>query len=81
MTSIPQLREDINVLRKKLFDAQKELAKIKSNPPKAVETRTVVMEIPVEKIVYVDRIVTVPVDNPDHIAMIRKLQSVIKGNS
>lgn len=85
MTSIPQLRKDINDLQAENRRLKDELAAEKSKPAEVKEVVkevpkivTKVVEKPVpgpERIIYRD--VPGPVqyrDNPRHIAMIRKLQ-------
>jgi cell division septum initiation protein DivIVA len=71
MTSIPQLRKDINDLQEKNRELRARIAELESAQPK-------VIRVPVpgpERIVYRDRFVTEYRDNPDHIEMIRKLKA------
>lgn len=67
MTSIPQLRKDINDLQRKLWAADAEVKRLRelSNATAKVTVQEKIVEVPVIKYV----------DNPKHIEMIRKLQN------
>lgn len=80
MSSIPQLRKDINDLQLKLSAAESELAELKSAPPRVIVKTEVVTVEGKEKIIYIDKPSTVYVDNPALIDTIRKLQEKVREN-
>lgn len=79
MTSIPQLHADINALQMKLAEANARIAEMENTP---TSVREVLVPFETVKVEYRDRVsepVTVYVDNPEHIATIAALQSIIRG--
>lgn len=65
------MADSIPSLRRKLAEAQAEIAALRSREP-AVEVREVVREVPVEVIRYVDRFKEVPVD------VVRTVERVVR---
>ena len=81
MTSIPQLKADINKLQSELATAHARIAELEDRPEVIRE-----LKVPIEtvRIEYRDRepvVVTVYVDNPEHIATIERLQAIIRGRA
>ena len=78
MTSIPQLKADINELQGKLSAALARVAELESMPERVV---TITETIETVKTVHVpiERTRVEYVDNPDLVAKIRELQSRVRG--
>ena len=80
MTSIPQLRKDINDLQEKLRIANERIAELEAMPPVVREIKVVQDPVVIRETVHIqgsDN--TVYVDNPAHIEMIRRLQAELRG--
>lgn len=79
MSSLPQLRADINALQKQLAEARARIAELESMPE---VVREVLVPFETVRVEYIDRApieVVKYVDNPDHLATIAALQSIIRG--
>lgn len=79
MSSLPQLRADINALQKQLTEARARIAELESMPE---TVREVMVPFETVRVEYIDRApidVVKYVDNPDHLATIAALQSIIRG--
>lgn len=81
MTSIPQLKADINKLQSELAAARARIAELENKPEVIREVRVPIETVRIEYREREPEIVTVYVDNPEHITTIERLQAIIRGRA